>query len=559
MRGLGVVISKRWAQGVVYAALSSCLVVAPAASAQRTTGVFDAGTPISAVAKRLADEFPGLTSAQVQQAVRAANPQAFDAQGRMKVSDALLLPRKDVASQIAGVEPRPRIVDPVTEPPAQAPDVAPPPTPALAAAPASPLTPQEMRDGRRAMSAAQAARQRGDVDTAYQLLAAQMDTLGGDPEFDYQLGLAALDSGYYSEAVFALQRVLFNDPRFAGARLDLARAHTALGDYAAAREELDRVEAAKPPVQVAAAIEALRSRIDNQAVADTGLGLRGRVALVAGYDTNANAATDDAVVLVGGIPFTLNPQSQELDSPVYGADASLRYSRRLMEHITFFSTLGATHRVYPDAEFVDATSVAGRFGESLAWNNWIGTLSVGGTYSVLDDRFNNRSIRTELGVSRLFTRTRLDLTGRFGVLRYADRLAVQNVDQLLGALTLTTAPVQSMTVSFSGLLGDDTAAQAGSPYGRDLIGVRSRLRWLASPRLDATLSLGYVESEYDGPFIGQQRDDDQTTAGINLRWREILPGGMNLGTYLRHTDNASTVTLFTYERTEIGLNVAKEF
>lgn len=551
--------SQRWTQAVVYAALSISLVVPPAVSAQRTTSVFDAGTSIASVAKRLADEFPGMTASQVQQAIRAANPQAFDNQGRMKARDALLLPRKDVARQITGLDPRPQLVDPVSQPPAEVPDYTPPTTPSLAAAPTSPLTPEDIRAGRQAMSASQAARQRGDVEGAYQLLAAQMPVLGGDPEFDYQLGIAALDAGYYSEAVFALQRVLFNDPSFAGARLDLARAHIALGDYAAAREELDRVEAAEPPVQVANVIEALRGRIDNRAVADTGLGLRGRIALTAGYDTNANAATDEAVVLVGGIPFTLNPQSQELDSPVYGADASLRYSTRLLENVTFFSTLGAAHRVYPDADFVDSTSVAGRFGESLAWNNWIGTLSVGGTYSVLDDRFNNRSIRTELGISRLFTRTRLDLTGRFGVLRYADRLAVQNVDQLLGALTVTTALAQTLTASVSGLIGEDTAAQIGSPYGRDLSGVRSRLRWLPSARLDATLNIGYVESEYNGNFIGQQRDDDQTTAGINLNWRELLPGGLNLAPYVRYTDNSSSVTLFTYDRTEIGLNAAKEF
>src|SRR3546814_15209113 len=47
---------------------------------------------------------------------------------------------------------------------------------------------------------------------SYEQLAAQAEGRIGDPEFDYQLGMAALDAGRYGEAVIALQRVLAVQP-----------------------------------------------------------------------------------------------------------------------------------------------------------------------------------------------------------------------------------------------------------------------------------------------------------------------------------------------------------
>src|SRR3546814_1706558 len=63
----------------------------------------------------------------------------------------------------------------------------------------------------------------------------------GDPEFDYQLGMAALDAGRYGEAVIALQRVLAVQPNNAPARAELARAYALDGDIDTARAEFATV------------------------------------------------------------------------------------------------------------------------------------------------------------------------------------------------------------------------------------------------------------------------------------------------------------------------------
>ena len=545
-----------WVQALVYAGLSACIAAAPAASAQRTTDVFAAGTALSAVARAVSNEFPGLTENQIKKLILAANPQTFDNNNRMRMRDALLLPRADVGRQVVGLAPMPPtsttasdsseldlVIDDAS------------PTNARVA----PVTAAQASAAQQAVAAAAAAKQAGDSKRAYQLLAEQLPVLGGDADYDYALGTTALDAGYYSESSFALQRVLFAQPNFAGARLDLARAQIALGDFEAAREELDRVEASEPPVRVAEAVAVLRSQIDNQGVADIGLGFRGRIALTAGYDSNANAATSDSQIVLGGIPITLSEQSREVDSPLYGADLSLGYAKRLSDVITLSTALGVSHRHYPDAEFVDATTAFGQFGQTYLWDRWSANIGVAGAYTVLDDRYNNRSLRTDLGVSRLLSFGRLGLSLRTGLVRFNDTVAIQDVNQRLGSLVFTRALGTRVAVSLSGLAGKDIAQQAGSPYGRSLQGARARV--LANPvsGIEAAVNLGFVASEFDGLFLGQQRDDDQLTASLIVTFKRLLWDTLDLGITARHIDNESTATLFDYTRNTVGLNVAKEF
>ena len=64
----------------------------------------------------------------------------------------------------------------------------------------------------------------GNPKQAYAELAPLQDKLLGQPEFDYLLGVSALDSGRVEEAVIAFERVLALFPNHAGAQMDLARA-----------------------------------------------------------------------------------------------------------------------------------------------------------------------------------------------------------------------------------------------------------------------------------------------------------------------------------------------
>ena len=75
----------------------------------------------------------------------------------------------------------------------------------------------------------------GDAEGAYRELLQLEERFAGTPEFDYLLGLAALESGRPDAATFAFERALTVDPNFFGARLDMARAYYALQSGSRAR------------------------------------------------------------------------------------------------------------------------------------------------------------------------------------------------------------------------------------------------------------------------------------------------------------------------------------
>ena len=75
----------------------------------------------------------------------------------------------------------------------------------------------------------------GAAEAAWAELSAQEQTRAGDPDFDYQLGIAALDTGRFGAAIIAFQRVLAAQPAHAQARAELARAYAMAGDADTAR------------------------------------------------------------------------------------------------------------------------------------------------------------------------------------------------------------------------------------------------------------------------------------------------------------------------------------
>ena len=97
--------------------------------------------------------------------------------------------------------------------------------------------------------------QQGKAEQSYQLLAPLEDERAGDSEYDYLLGISALDSGKAGLAVFALERAVAVEPNNAEIRAELARAYFEIRDDAAAQREFENVRSSKPPKAVADAVE----------------------------------------------------------------------------------------------------------------------------------------------------------------------------------------------------------------------------------------------------------------------------------------------------------------
>jgi tetratricopeptide (TPR) repeat protein len=129
---------------------------------------------------------------------------------------------------------------------------------------------------------------RKDAKAAYALLLRQEGRRAGDPEYDYLLGVAALDSGEYERAVFALERVLAVQPNNHVARAEIARAFLAMGERDSARREFETVRQQTIPPEAKASIERYLAAI---AASET-TQIAGFVEFGVGSDSNVNSATD---------------------------------------------------------------------------------------------------------------------------------------------------------------------------------------------------------------------------------------------------------------------------
>lgn len=147
---------------------------------------------------------------------------------------------------------------------------------------------------------------------AFALLDAQESERAGDLLFDFLIGLAALDVGQNTRAVFALERVLAMEPNNVRARAEIARAYLALGEADTARKEFETVQKQGVPADVSLTLDrylAAARKVQDQ----SRVSANGYLELTLGYDTNLNLGPNKSTVVIPGIssaPATLDKDSR---------------------------------------------------------------------------------------------------------------------------------------------------------------------------------------------------------------------------------------------------------
>lgn len=546
-------------------------------------GPVRSGETLWGIASKLQPQFPSATIAQMAYALQRANPAAFSpADGSLQLGVTLEVPDVDFIEATSAAQSK-RIVIGGEAPPPPAPLAVTAEAEALAveavmapvlAAEAVSSVSNVFADTAEAADPALAPSTTRFKDSAegqallarsaplppaqlYAQLLPLEERFAGDVDYDYALGSAALDSGDASMAVFALQRAVSSAPNFSGARLELARAYYDIGDNESARREFSLLRRQNPPPQVEKAIVDYLRAIDRRAAA-----YRPQSQLFAevsgGYDSNANAATDVATFL----GFALNNRNLEQDSAYSGLGIGYSRSEPLRPGLRLIGDVGGLYKAYPDATFVNTT--LGRL--SAGVEGQLGVWTVGGQFGgqllMLDGESNHNNLGLEFSSSRAageFWRVGASL--RQGWQRFADGLEVQDVNQtylgVYGQGRVESLPRLQLTLAAT--TGKDRAQQANSPFGRQLSGLRANAGWILGPNTTLLFSVAAVQSDYDGLFFGQVREDRQTSASLGLDWRGLAAQGWNVRAQLASTQQDSDLSLYEYDRVDAGVNLRKEF
>lgn len=406
------------------------------------------------------------------------------------------------------------------------------------------------RAGTELMRSAEARLQRNDADGAYAMLSPHEAELAGNAYFDYLLGVAALDSGRLSEAIFTLQRALAVEPRFSGARMELARAYFEAGNIDQARPLFVALLDESPPPAVRSVLNRYIDAIDAKPGTP-----RPRFTpyaeLAAGHDSNANGSTDDAQFL----GFTLTPENVATDSPYTEVAAGFTWTVPASHQVAWYSGARASLRHNPDADFVDSGVLSALTGFSWRSGRFFGRAGLDGYVAQRDGDYNSSygGLDLLLGAS-LDARWDLSLGVRAGGLRHDDLIEILDVDRLLYTLGLSYRISSLASITLEGIGGEDDEKLNGSPYGNSKAGARLSI---TAPVADQQFrfSIGSLVSDYDGMFFGGAREDTQVTAVAELEFRDVFTEGLSLIPRIRHIDNDSDVPLYGYDRTEFGLTL----
>jgi hypothetical protein len=411
----------------------------------------------------------------------------------------------------------------------------------------------------------------GKAEQAYQLLKPEADARAGDADFDFLYATAALDAGHALDAVFALERVIDANPNNGPARAKLALAYVALGETESAEQEFGKVKDMPLPEDVSATIDKYLSEIERHHALTRPV-YRRYVKTGLGFDSNVNSATDDNQVAVpglGGLVFTLAPESRELDSMIWDVGAGFDFSHPLQAGLNVTGGIDFDHRIAPEESDFTTTSASGHLGlDWLRGKNRFSLIGQGekmfvdGSAGVVDaDR--------EVGGLTLQWQHNLNPANQFTVfgqaalVRYPDQ-RVRNVNRYTGGIGwahayLNAASRPVVYASFYGGTEDEQNHTFGEHNSRDFYGVRVGGQVAAGAKGTVLGQFSYQNSDYDAPvpLFNVTRDDDFIMATVGYRYQYDV--NWSLTPTLRYSNSDSNFVLTDYDRVEVMFTIRNDF
>jgi tetratricopeptide (TPR) repeat protein len=398
---------------------------------------------------------------------------------------------------------------------------------------------------------------------AYRLLDPLEDKLAGDVKFDYLLARAALESGQPSKASFIYERILAVEPNFAGVRLEMGRAYLALGDYARAKLEFEtvlRFDNLPPDLRQQALIY---GKAADDYIAGKRYAAHGYAEYGYGYDSNAQSATSvREITVVNGVTIVLPDNALERGDQyhTFALGGELVYA--LSERLSAYVGGDGRARRYGDIEAADLGSLDTRVG--LSYNDAATTARLG----LIAGRFwlDDEKTRDSLGLTADYRRlvSKQDQLS-IGLVASSfqfipDALEVNDYNLYQLAIGWVHAAANGRGAAGITLLGGVEKETNGREDGdKPFFGARVTLQRAFSDRIGGFMLAGAQHGTYSevNPLFGFRRVDTlyDVTAGVS--W--VFAKGWSLRPQILYLKNDSNAPLFEYDRTDVSLNLRKDF
>jgi hypothetical protein len=411
----------------------------------------------------------------------------------------------------------------------------------------------------------------GDAKQAFAILAPQQDRYAGMPEYDYLLGVAALDSGRLEEAIIAFERVLALLPNHAGAQMDLARAYYAAGSFDLAEAAFVRLRTSNPPP---AAQEAINRYLDaiqaRRRQTQPGWATFGELGLgwdsnITGVPVNFGAAAQQSFNLVG-IAATGNSVKR---SASFGqAAAGGEYSRPLTRGWSLFAGGELRGRAY--RRQADFNSFSDELHAGAAVNRGQDQWRTSATFLDFHQEgaapgdpkpTNDRRMAGAGGDWRraLDPKTQIGAALQVNAVRFPEN-SIEDFDQVFASVSwLHSFERPGVPMLYLTAFGSDDRAR-----NRFFDGVTTKSKYLAGVRSYAQYSLSPKLELYNAMALIHRRDKDafarstvvekgrdyygELTVGLHWQFRERCA----LRLQWAYSGNRSNIDIYDFNRHEIS-------
>ena len=399
----------------------------------------------------------------------------------------------------------------------------------------------------------------GRFNEAYHLASTYLQRYEGDPEFDFQYGVAAIDSGNISEGVFALERVAFTDPENPLVRLELARGYYLLQQFDKSQQLFEDVLLLNPPdnvrIRIVQYLDLIGKRQSFPATR-----VKSFVEIWRGFDSNINSAPGSQAQLVTLTSDALG-RGDQFSRVRMGTTIEHQYAAdRLLDF-----SLNGNFRYYDSETGQDYR-----------------TLSVAGGHTWIEnrDRFrfgselqffsrDGERYRDLLGINASWThspdsQSQFSLYGGISLLDYAQDNWKDATQYHLGGSYLMKTTGDWNPLWFAGLFAGQEKPDTGGVLADALI---DRVFWGSNvgvqlePLTDLTLTpvITYQSSRYKGNdwLYGVRRQDHFAIMNINFEWALEQNWTVLANFSTNHAD--SNIELYEYDRQQTLLGLRYSF
>ena len=400
---------------------------------------------------------------------------------------------------------------------------------------------------------------------AFALLDPLEDARAGDPDFDYLLGIAAIDTGHLTRGVFALERVIAVKPNFPEARAEIARAYFLMGENRAAREEFEAVKASNPPPAVVTNVNQFLDALQARESVRNVTGINGYLEIGYGYDTNANAATTAgsfALPAIGGSVVTLNQAGQRTHAWFHtvGGGVSGRY--RLNSEWALIGSATISERYNTHFDQFDTGYITGDGG--VSWRRE--RQEVVGLLQTQESRVDNNAFRRANGGTlqyryALTTDSEVSVYGQHARLVYPGQRQRDTIREVIGgAYGKSFAGALTPTVYASLYTGSEQEITTGfGNFGHDVNGLRLGGQITVTPKLIIFANGSYEDRRYhaDDPLFLYTRHDKQSDVRIGANY--VIGRNLTITPSAAWTDNRSNIIIYDYSRWITMVNLRYDF